>query len=129
MKSHFWPVGCGGQLALMPSSKLFCRQIRSFHVPRLLRMSLVLPLTVVAALVVLALATQVGVIVLQHRFPAQGRAVEVDGATLNVLEIGPKDAAGPPIVLIHGASSNLEAMRRPLGARVSAPPPANLRPR
>jgi len=73
----------------------------------------------VAALVMLALATQAGVAVLQHRFPAQGKAIEVTGATLNVLDIGPKDAAGPPIVLIHGASSNLEAMRRPLGDRLA----------
>jgi pimeloyl-ACP methyl ester carboxylesterase len=73
-----------------------------------------------AALVMLALATQAGVIVVQHRFPAQGKAIEVLGATLNVLEIGPKDAAGPPIVLIHGASSNLETMRRPLGERLAA---------
>jgi len=73
----------------------------------------------VAALVVLALATQAGVIVLQHRYPAHGKAIEVTGATLNVLDIGPRDAAGPPIVLIHGASSNLEAMRRPLGDRLA----------
>ena len=73
----------------------------------------------VAALVMLALATQAGVIVLQHRYPAHGKAIEVTGATLNVLDIGPKDAAGPPIVLIHGASSNLEAMRRPLGDRLA----------
>ena len=72
-----------------------------------------------AALVMLALATQAGVIVLQHRFPAEGKAIEVTGATLNVLDIGPRDTAGPPIVLIHGASSNLEAMRRPLGDRLS----------
>jgi len=73
----------------------------------------------VAALVMLALATQAGVAVIQHRFPAQGKAIEVTGATLNVLDIGPRDAAGPPIVLIHGASSNLEAMRRPLGDRLA----------
>jgi len=73
----------------------------------------------VAALAMLALATQVGVIVVQHRYPAQGRAIEVTGATLNVLDIGPRDAAGPPIVLIHGASSNLETMRRPLGDRLA----------
>ena len=72
-----------------------------------------------AALVMLALATQAGVIVLQHRFPAEGKAIEVTGATLNVLDIGPRDAATPPIVLIHGASSNLEAMRRPLGDRLA----------
>jgi len=61
----------------------------------------------VAALVMLALATQVGVAILQHRFPAQGKAIEVTGATLNVLDIGPKDAAGPPIVLVHGASGGV----------------------
>src|SRR6202012_855412 len=72
-----------------------------------------------AALLILALATQAGVIAFQRRFPAQGKAVAVAGASLNVLDIGPKDAAGPPIVLIHGASSNLEAMRRPLGDRLA----------
>jgi pimeloyl-ACP methyl ester carboxylesterase len=70
---------------------------------------------VVAALAVLALATQAGVLALQRAYPAQGRMIEVAGAKLNVLEIGPRDAAGPPIVMIHGASSNLETMRRPLG--------------
>ncbi len=74
----------------------------------------------VAALVVLALATQAGIVVFQHRYPARGKPIEVTGATLNVVDIGPKDAAGPPVVLIHGASSNLEAMRRPLGDRLAA---------
>jgi pimeloyl-ACP methyl ester carboxylesterase len=41
--------------------------------------------------------------------------IEVAGARLNVVDIGPRDAAGPPVVMIHGASSNLEVMRRPLG--------------
>jgi pimeloyl-ACP methyl ester carboxylesterase len=79
-----------------------------------------IPVLLAAALVMLALATQAGVMVFQHRFPAQGKPIEVFGATLNVLDIGPKDAAGPPIVLIHGASSNLETMRRPLGDRLAA---------
>ena len=48
-------------------------------------------------------------------YPAQGRIIEVAGATLNILDIGRRDAVGPPIVMIHGASSNLEAMRQPLG--------------
>ncbi len=78
-----------------------------------------LPVLLVAALVMLALATQAGVLAIQYRFPAKGKAVEVTGATLNVLDIGPRDASGPPIVLIHGASSNLEAMRRPLGDRLA----------
>jgi pimeloyl-ACP methyl ester carboxylesterase len=69
----------------------------------------------VAALVLLALITQAGVMAIQRAYPAQGQLIDVAGATLNVVDIGPRDAAGPPIVLIHGASSNLEAMRRPLG--------------
>ncbi|UPK34827.1 alpha/beta hydrolase [Bradyrhizobium sp. 186] len=69
---------------------------------------------VVTALVLLALVTQAGVFAFQRAFPSQGDMVEVDGATLHVVDIGPRDA-GPPIVMLHGASSNLEAMRRPLG--------------
>ncbi|HET7889454.1 MAG TPA: alpha/beta hydrolase [Bradyrhizobium sp.] len=79
-----------------------------------------LPVLFAAALLILALVTQAGVLAVQQRFPAQGKAVEVAGATLNVLELGPPDAPGPAIVLLHGASSNLEAMRRPLGERLAA---------
>ena len=70
---------------------------------------------VVAALVVLALVTQAGVVVLQRAYPAQGRMIDVAGATLHVVDIGPRDTALPPVVMIHGASSNLETMRLPLG--------------
>jgi pimeloyl-ACP methyl ester carboxylesterase len=75
---------------------------------------------VVAALAVMALATQAGVLALQRAYPAQGRMVEVAGASLNVLDIGPRDAPGPPILMIHGASSNLEAMRQPLGEMLAS---------
>ena len=74
----------------------------------------------VAALAILALITQAGVLLLQRLYPAQGRSIEVAGGRLNVLDIGPRDAAGPPVVLIHGASSNLEAMRQPLGDRLAS---------
>jgi pimeloyl-ACP methyl ester carboxylesterase len=70
---------------------------------------------VLTALVILALITQAGVLALQRAYPAQGRMIEVTGAALNVLDIGPRDSSAPPIVMIHGASSNLEAMRHPLG--------------
>jgi pimeloyl-ACP methyl ester carboxylesterase len=69
----------------------------------------------VVALATLALITLAGVLVLERLYPARGSMIEVAGATLHVLEFGPRDAAGPPIVMIHGASSNLEAMRQPLG--------------
>jgi pimeloyl-ACP methyl ester carboxylesterase len=36
-----------------------------------------------------------------------------------VVELGPQNAAEPPIVLLHGASSNLGAMRWPLGERLA----------
>jgi pimeloyl-ACP methyl ester carboxylesterase len=74
-----------------------------------------LSIIVVAALAMLALVTQAGVLFLQRAYPAQGKPVEVAGAILNVVDIGPRDAAGPPVVMIHGASSNLEIMRQPLG--------------
>jgi len=74
-----------------------------------------IPIIVVAVLALLALATQAGVLLLERSYPPQGQTVAVTGASLNVVELGPRDAAGPPILLLHGASSNLEAMRRPLG--------------
>jgi pimeloyl-ACP methyl ester carboxylesterase len=70
---------------------------------------------VVAALAVLALVTQIGVFLAERAHPAQGRMVEVSSGALHVLDIGPCDAAGPPVVMLHGASSNLEVMRQPVG--------------
>ena len=55
---------------------------------------MVLAVVAVVALVVLALVTQAGVLAWQRAYPAQGRMIEVAGAALNVLEIGPRDAAG-----------------------------------
>ncbi|MET4798252.1 alpha/beta hydrolase [Bradyrhizobium sp. LB11.1] len=71
-------------------------------------------MSAVTALVLLALVTQAGVLAVQRAFPPQGRMIEVDGAVLHVVDIGPRDA-GLPIVMLHGASSNLEVMRHPLG--------------
>jgi pimeloyl-ACP methyl ester carboxylesterase len=70
---------------------------------------------VVAGLAALALITQAVVLALQRAYPAQGKVVEVAGAALHVVDIGPRDGPGPPVVMIHGASSNLEVMRQPLG--------------
>ena len=64
-----------------------------------------LTMSAVAVLAVLALVTQAGVLLVQRAHPAQGRLVEVAGAVLHVVDIGPRDAAGPPIVMLHGASS------------------------
>lgn len=74
---------------------------------------------VVAALMILALVTQGGVWLTQRAHPAQGKMVEVAGATLHIVDIGPRDSASPPIVMLHGASSNLEVMRQPVGDRLA----------
>ena len=73
-------------------------------------------LIALVALAALALVTQAGVVLAQRAHPPQGRMVEVAGARLHVIEIGPRHA--PPIVMLHGASSNLEVMR-PLADRLS----------
>jgi pimeloyl-ACP methyl ester carboxylesterase len=52
---------------------------------------------------------------LQRRFPPVGQFFDAAGARLHVLDLGPRDADGPPIVLVHGASCNLGTMRVPLG--------------
>lgn len=74
---------------------------------------------VVVALAVLALITQAGVLALERAYPPQGRFVDVKGARLHVVELGPTYAPGLPIVLIHGASSSLQTMRQPLGERLA----------
>lgn len=72
---------------------------------------------VIAAMIaLLAVATQIGVAAIQRLYPAAGRTVEVKGARLHVVELGPRGA--PPVVLIHGASANLNAMRE-LGERLA----------
>ena len=78
-----------------------------------------LTVIIVLALAGLALATQAGVWLIQRSFPPQGRLIDVSGATLHVVELGPRDAAGPPIVMLHGASSNLRVMQHPLGDRLA----------
>jgi pimeloyl-ACP methyl ester carboxylesterase len=70
-----------------------------------------------AVLAALALLTRAGVFALERSYPAHSQFIEVAGAKLHVEDIGPR--AGLPIVMIHGASSNLEAMRQPLGDRLA----------
>ncbi|MBS0531071.1 MAG: alpha/beta hydrolase [Proteobacteria bacterium] len=70
---------------------------------------------IAAVLAGLALITQAGVLVFNYMHPATGDMIDVAGARLHVVDIGPHDSAKPPIVMIHGASSNLETMRLPLG--------------
>lgn len=52
--------------------------------------------------------------------PAIGRMIGVDEEQVHLLDLGPRDSAKPPLVLIHGASVNLRDMKLALGDRLSA---------
>jgi len=52
--------------------------------------------------------------------PPIGQFVEVEGERLHVLDIGPRDGALAPLVLIHGATVTLRDMKLALGDELSA---------
>jgi pimeloyl-ACP methyl ester carboxylesterase len=71
---------------------------------------------------VLAAVTAVGAWRIERSHAPAGKCVDVKGGRLHVLELDRRDAASPnglPIVLLHGASGNLEDMRLALGERLS----------
>ena len=70
---------------------------------------------VAVALLMLAAITHIGVILIERSHAPAGRMIDVAGGRLHIVEIGPEQASSLPVVLIHGASSNLESMRQPLG--------------
>jgi pimeloyl-ACP methyl ester carboxylesterase len=70
---------------------------------------------VAVALLVLAAITRAGVLLIERSHAPAGRMIDVTGGRLHVVELGEQNAPTLPVVLIHGASSNLGSMRRPLG--------------
>jgi pimeloyl-ACP methyl ester carboxylesterase len=73
-----------------------------------------------AALVIaLGAVTLIGTHIIERAHPPAGRFVAVSGGRLHVVELGPANANGPPIVLLHGASGTLEDMRLALGERLA----------
>ena len=81
-------------------------------------LNIVVTVLLVAAL--LAIVTALGVVVIERRHPPAGRFVEVTGGRLHVVELGTPSEA-PPVVLLHGASGNLQDMQRTLGELFSDP--------
>ena len=78
-------------------------------------------IVLVSLVVVLALfggITAIGTALIERAYPPSGRMVEVEGGRLHVVELGPAQA--PVVVLLHGASGNLEDMRFALGDRLAA---------
>ncbi|OAN58084.1 alpha/beta fold hydrolase [Sphingomonas sp. TDK1] len=55
----------------------------------------------------------------EERVPADGRFVDVDGARLHIVELGPKDATGPAIVMIHGLMAQLRNFSHSLAGRLA----------
>src|SRR5256714_11505502 len=78
-------------------------------------------LTVVFGL--LAAVTSLGVARLEAAHPPSGEFVDVQGVRLHVVVLGvPRSSpeAEPAVVLVHGASGNLEDMRLALGERLAS---------
>ena len=65
-----------------------------------------------------AIYTAFGIDSIEKAHPPAGRFVGVNGGRLHVVELGRADA--PAVVLLHGASANLEDMRFVLGDKLAA---------
>lgn len=55
----------------------------------------------------------------EQKAPPLGRMVDAGGERLHVVDLGPRDSAKPPLLLIHGASVNLRDMKMALGDRLA----------
>jgi pimeloyl-ACP methyl ester carboxylesterase len=82
-----------------------------------MRMILILIASAAIVLGMLAVYTEIGVRRIERAHPPAGRFVDVTGGQLHVLELGRADASA--ILLLHGASANLEDMRAALGDRLA----------
>jgi pimeloyl-ACP methyl ester carboxylesterase len=84
-------------------------------------MLVVVALSLIAILCVGALITALGVAWIERAHKPAVRFVDVDGGQLHVVEIGAARRAGdPPVMLLHGASGNLEDQRLTLGNALAA---------
>ena len=72
----------------------------------------------VLVVALLAVITAIGTAAIERQHPPAGRFVDVTGGRLHVLELGTQND-GVPIVLLHGASGNLQDMRLGLGERLA----------
>jgi pimeloyl-ACP methyl ester carboxylesterase len=87
-------------------------------VPGFVRVTLVICVIMAALIGALALFTAAGVDRIERAHPPSGHLVEVEDGRLHLVELGAVDA--PPLVLLHGASTNLEDMRLALADRLAA---------
>lgn len=79
-------------------------------------------LVLTSVLGVLAVTTFLGITRLEAEHPPKGQFINVQGVRLHVAELGLRPDtpdADPAVVLIHGASGNLEDMRLALGEKLA----------
>lgn len=89
--------------------------MRKSYVAKILWFPIMIVFAAVFVLALLVLGTQASVFALEWKYPPQGKFVDVAGARLHVVDIGPSAPGEMPVVMIAGASSSLETIRRPLG--------------
>jgi pimeloyl-ACP methyl ester carboxylesterase len=90
-------------------------------VRRLFRMIVTASVAVLSLLAVLAAVSIVGARMIARAHPPAGRFVDVGGGRLHIVDIderAQRSADDPPVVLLHGASGNLEDMRLALADRL-----------
>jgi pimeloyl-ACP methyl ester carboxylesterase len=76
---------------------------------------------IVAVLCAGGVVTLAGTLVIERMHRPRGRFIDVGGFPQHVIETGAGDAPGTsPVVVLHGAGSNLEDMRLALGERLGA---------
>jgi pimeloyl-ACP methyl ester carboxylesterase len=68
-------------------------------------------------LAICAGVTLAGTFAIERANPPAGRFVDIDGGRLHVVELGAVDA--PPVLLLHGASGNLNDLRMALGEKLA----------
>src|SRR5262245_41355623 len=79
--------------------------------------------TLVSLFALLAAVSIVGARMIARAHPPAGRFIEVGGGRLHIVDIDERTQPSvddPPVVLLHGASSNLEDMRLALADRLKA---------
>ena len=74
---------------------------------------------IVAVLCAGSLVTLVGTLLIERLHRPRGRFIDVGGFPQHVIEMG-ASAAAPPIVVLHGAGSNLQDMHLALGEHLAA---------
>src|ERR1700746_3066748 len=84
-----------------------------------LRMSFPTLVVILTGWGLLAVATAIGVARIERAHPPTGRIIAVHGGRMHVVELG-RSLPGPAVVLLHGASGNLEDMRLALGEKLAA---------